>query len=418
MPDIIMKINDPIDANEIIRLRLKVRETAISLGGYWRPLSAIARVLEELGEVGELLVTNDPDRGALVTELADLFVITTCIADQYCATVEDALNNVSIDDTEIDSERDTRPAKDFCQLALCTGRLGRLINHLEGDKSPKPGEPVSSVTVEVARIQKTLFRMADAVGANLITAVDTVLEMNARRDRSRFKFNWDPSTALSRERFNNVIGKSLCPFAQRAKIWGAPDIDDQNDLAHNILRIAEVLRRFCRVAPSEGLDGFVIRLHAPAQLRNLTSFSTAFQDLANGLGRANTAYGMDNPMEKDISSPEWRFTFGGVSFFITTFAPFYRGDHPRFSWCRKSAFIFMQPEFSFDHHGIHSGNPKRGSIKESIRQGFARNSAGYSPELVDQPFEALKYIKPLQVDDPPVRWWRGSNETSHHTFPE
>lgn len=402
-----------IDLSHIIRLRLKVRETAIGLGGYWRPLSATARVLEELGEVGEVLVDDNSDLDQLIAELADLFVITTCIADQYCANVCEALKDIPIDDVGTIPEDGSPLEKMFCRLAQCTGRLGRLINHLEGDKAPKPGERVSSVAVEVAHIQRILFYMTSAAGGNLVTAVDTALDMNACRDRSRFKSNWDPSTALSLDRFRETVVKTLCPFAQRAKIWGAPDVDDKKDFAHNVSQIADVLRRFCRVAPSEGLDGFVIRLDMPAQIRDLTSFSSAFLELARGLGRANKEAGLDNPMEWDISSPEWRFTFGGVSFFITTFAPFYRGDHPRFSWCRNSAFIFLQPEFSFDHHGIHSGNHKRGSIKESIRQYFSKNSIGYSSELVEQPLEALKYIKPLQLSDPPVKWWETSGRTIH-----
>lgn len=400
-----MKNDAFIDITQIMRLCTKVRETAVNLGGYWRPLSAVARVLEELGEIGELLADDNADQGHLVAELADMFIITTCIADQYCANVVDLLTDMSPPDGELGTGDNASLRVMFCCLAQRTGRLGRLINYLEGDKTPKPGEPVSNVTTEVAGIQHILFRMSAITGENLAIVVDTILDMNACRDRVRFKSNWDPSTALSRDRFSAVIGKTLCPFAQRAKIWGAPDIDDKRDFAYNVSQIVQVLRRFCRVAPTEGLDGFVIRINTPEQIRDLASFSSAFLHLVTELGRASKEAGRNNPMEEDISSPEWRFKFCGISFFITTFAPFYRGDHPRFSWRRDSAFILLQPEFSFDHHGIHSNNPNRTSIKKSIRQGFSRNSVGYSTDLVEQPLEALKYIKPLQLGDSPVKWW-------------
>ncbi|RKP48239.1 YqcI/YcgG family protein [Trinickia fusca] len=410
-----MKHDTFLDATQIIHLSKKVRETAINLGGYWRPLSAVARVLEELGEIGELLVDDSADQSHLAAELADMFIITTCIADQYCANVVDLLKNMPPADGERGAGDYASLRVMFCCLAQRTGRLGRLINYLEGDKTPKPNEPVSNVTTEVACIQHILFRMTAATGENLVKVVNAILDMNARRDRARFKSNWDPSTALSRDRFGAVIGKTLCPFAQHAKIWGAPDIDDKKDFAYNASQIAQVLCRFCRVAPTEGLDGFVIRIHVPEQIRDLASFSSAFFHIVAELGRASKEAGWDNPMEENLSSPEWRFRFCGISFFITTFAPFYRGDHPRFSWRRDSAFVLLQPEFSFDHHGIHSNNPKRTSIKETIRQGFSRNSVGYSTDLVEQPLEALKYIKPLQLGDSPIEWWEISTMKGNTT---
>ena len=94
-----------------------------------------------------------------------------------------------------------------------------------------------------------------------------------------------------------------------------------------------------------------------------------------------------------------------MSFFISTFSPFYPPDHPRHSPRHDSAFIFLQPEISFDHHGVTASNPKRWSIKESIRANFEKRLSRYSVELVEQPIEALKYVKPFKVDGEPVRWW-------------
>ncbi|KFZ32603.1 hypothetical protein JS44_00080 [Anoxybacillus flavithermus] len=67
--------------------------------------------------------------------------------------------------------------------------------------------------------------------------------------------------------------------------------------------------------------------------------------------------------------------------------------------------MLLQPEFSFDHNGIHAGNPKRELIKEKIRSKFRENGSEYNIDLVRQPLEVYKYVKPINIDDVPVRWW-------------
>ncbi len=61
----------------------QVRTTLGAVGGYWRPLAAVARLLEELGELAEILMSPTPDAGDLAEELADLWIITTALADQF-----------------------------------------------------------------------------------------------------------------------------------------------------------------------------------------------------------------------------------------------------------------------------------------------------------------------------------------------
>ncbi len=55
----------------------------LAAGGYWRPLAAVARLLEELGELSELLFVGDEPAGGIAGELADLWIITTALADQF-----------------------------------------------------------------------------------------------------------------------------------------------------------------------------------------------------------------------------------------------------------------------------------------------------------------------------------------------
>jgi len=401
-----------ISKEQMALLRQKIRETVLALGGYWSPLSAVARVLEELGELAELLSPDRIDNDRMAAELADLFIITTCIADQYCVTVNEHTRGLNDSRPAVEAISGTSWPRMFYLLSERAGRLGRLVNALEGDKCPKPDEERPTIAAATASLQATLVEMFHLTGRELVASVSTALDMNIKRDKARFKAHWDPTTALSLERFRPLIANTLCPFAQQAKVWGAPDYDEHMDVAHNISRIAPVLTRFCRIARSQALDGFVIRLTSPAHIRDIHSFSHIFRVILAELGRTNKINGFHNALEDEILNDKWRFTFSNVSFFVTTFAPFYRGDHPRFSWCSKSAFIFMQPEFSFDAHGIHIDNPKRESIKSGIREEFSRSTIGYSPELVEQPMEALKYVKPLDIDAPSVRWWEVEGPTA------
>src|SRR5450830_1765616 len=119
--------------SEIGRIQNKVQDTVVSLGGYWRPLSALARVLEEVGEIGELLACNGAvPLGAVAAELADVFVISTCLANQYCARLSCEYKN-------LEWKRIRSPAYpsdkigdllrlDLCHLAHRAGRLARVIN--------------------------------------------------------------------------------------------------------------------------------------------------------------------------------------------------------------------------------------------------------------------------------------------------
>jgi len=60
-------------------------------GGYWPPLSMLAAILEELGEVSRALnfferikpPKNDQEIGDLGLELADLIISIVCVANYY-----------------------------------------------------------------------------------------------------------------------------------------------------------------------------------------------------------------------------------------------------------------------------------------------------------------------------------------------
>jgi hypothetical protein len=142
----------------------------------------------------------------------------------------------------------------------------------------------------------------------------------------------------------------------------------------------------------------------------MTTAESAAQSSADGV-EAETSFNggelahLPRAAASGATVDTWRFRLFGVSYFITTFAPFYGMGHPRHSPLSGSSFLFFQPEVSFDHHGITASNPKRLVTKQTIRENFAAHGCPYPDDLVRQPIEALKYIKPLDPRGKPVFWW-------------
>ena len=54
-----MSIDAPSAITIPASLQAKVHAMIQAIGGYWRPVNAVARLLEELGELGEQLTTAD-----------------------------------------------------------------------------------------------------------------------------------------------------------------------------------------------------------------------------------------------------------------------------------------------------------------------------------------------------------------------
>lgn len=385
----------------------KVDESIIILGGYWKPLSALARVIEEVGEVGELIY-QESSQNEYADELSDVFIITTCLANQYCADLNIEYKNLGYTGNIEKLRRMINPNKElissFINLVNQTGKIARIINHYEGDKKKKEGEENSRLSTELARLHLILFEIAEIKGINIFERISLVLEKNLKRDKGRFDVLSDPTTNFSLKRFNNLVKKTDCIFATSAKVWSAPDFNSAWSIERNLEGTCEVLKRFNKCAESEGLDGLVIEIYGENHGKNISELSVTVNRVLRYLSDKDPT-GI-HCMEKNILDSKWRFSFGGQTFFITVFAPCYPVNHPRYSHNDNSTFIFLQPEFSFDHHGISSANVKRDAIKEKIRKKFKDNGSAYNVNLVKQNIEVYKYVKPLNIDDSPIEWWK------------
>ena len=232
----------------VVPAQAEVRRTMLEAGGYWRPLAAVARLLEELGELVELLVADRAHEREVASELADLWIITTALADQFLGQVPEPRSD--------SRERSERLAA-VAEAIITAGEIARIVNYYDGPKTPQAPDELLSLAGAVALFHKALAAVAGSLGIELATAVAEKIEVIHGRDMERFeREDSDPSTAacLSLMRSSPALaGAGVLGL----RLWGAPAwrSNSVRELAHEI---GHSLRSFVKAAPREGLEGYVI----------------------------------------------------------------------------------------------------------------------------------------------------------------
>jgi NTP pyrophosphatase (non-canonical NTP hydrolase) len=235
------------------------------VGGYWRPLAAVARLLEELGELAESLASPDPASRAengdeLASELADLWIITTALADQFLGEVaEPGLQEAGERGEQATATSTIGAAGDpFRALVAAAGQIARIVNYYDGPKTPRSLEGWPSLNDAVAELHRGLAGVAGAHGIALHAAVTNKLHAITVRDSNRFaSAEHDPSTAPSLEQFRLIETTPWGTQVRQARLWSAPSWSVQS-LASNVAAIVPTLTMFTRAALRERLDGYVI----------------------------------------------------------------------------------------------------------------------------------------------------------------
>jgi NTP pyrophosphatase (non-canonical NTP hydrolase) len=194
----------------------RVRSVVAQVGGYWRPLAAVARLLEELGELGELLDSSNTQLEDLASELADLWIITTAVADQFLGDVAEPGRSV-----------EQEPAGgSITELLAAAGRIARLVNYYDGPKIPR-SVPGPSLNTLVAEFHSLLACVASDRGIDLAAAVDIKLDAIPALDAGRFaQGGHDPSTADCLEAFRLGATTGFGPSHRETRLWGGPAWSD------------------------------------------------------------------------------------------------------------------------------------------------------------------------------------------------
>lgn len=206
-------------------------------------------------------------------------------------------------------------------------------------------------------------------------------------------------------RFERIIRRTACPYAAGALIRYAPKWIANLSPEQNTVRYQPDLDRFIETGARDALDMFVIEVRGVDDIHSLEGFSEILYRVLF------TFHNLDphrtGALTDGITTLDWDFVYRGVRFFIPTFAPFYDTQHPRYSHHAPSAFIVLQPDHCFTRRGICRNSPSRELTAQGIRDAFAERGSPYDVHLVSGSPKAERYIKPLKVGDPPVRWWVG-----------
>ena len=395
-----------MDLISISDIQEYIHQSIDTIGGYWPPLSAIARMLEEIGELSYELKNWESDHDNIKYELADIFILSVCISNQYSAHLATEYEKLSIEIKPSKVSKSTftkqkiKKAQDILlDINMGAGMIARIINAYEGSKTPKRGEGLLTVSESSAIFQRSLIEFANLFSIDILKVSKGVFDRKSGRDKQRFDRLYDPTLAFSLKNFQNLQNHTSCVYAAAAKLWGASKYNELNSFEDNMFIILPQLIRFTKVAPAEHLDGFIIELPTPF-------FGDTLDNLARTVKRFLTYLNKFDPKESTCLSggfeqKKWQFSFNGIDLFVIAFAPFYPETNARNSKADKM-FLFVQPQIMFKKKIARN---KIGEVKELIRTAFDKSNQSYRSDIMNADLESYKFVKPLFVSDPPVKWW-------------
>jgi len=378
---------------DLPRRQQDVNDLIMSVGGYWTLSAAAVRLLEEIGEFSEIY---PPTQGIyskieMEGELADLYIITTCIANQHLIALPEPAAEVS---------SNLSPAELLRDLIIRAGRIARIVNYYDGPKRPRTMDGWESLETAITAFHRSLGRVALDIGIRLEDAVANKLVVARGKDRGRFAASFDPVTSEIIAEFSMLTSSRLCPYAKNARVWGARKCRHGEHIGEYVRETSPDFMRFLKCALVERLDGFIFGFEHSAT-PNLADLSVLLRDFLL------TVSGYDSPsnncFQGEVRVRGWQFSIAGIRLFVSVFSNVYDQTHPRYS--QDSTFIFLQPEESFSWHSIGSQYAGSESRHRKVRERFLDAGYWYPSELIDRRIEADLYILPPGPEFSPVIWW-------------
>ena len=117
-------------------------------------------------------------------------------------------------------------------------------------------------------------------------------------------------------------------------------------------------------------------------------------------------------MSRYLERRGWVFRFQQCTFFVTTFAPCYPSEHPRYGFESESCFLLFQPEVSFAQHDLppdtaltNWDQPK--TVRDRIRVAFREDGREYmirQNATVTYPM-VWEIVRPVDKWCNFFRWW-------------
>ncbi|XP_052819851.1 uncharacterized protein LOC128245674 [Mya arenaria] len=222
--------------------------------------------------------------------------------------------------------------------------------------------------------------------------------------------SYAPENTESLKNFQVVKENSNCLFAKKAKLWGSPDWNEKLKLEGNISRLVPMFLKFTILCSQERLDGFLLELPGFPFGKDIQAFGDALYKVLAILSDFDPA-GFHCMDKSYVGKRGWVFEFNKITFFITTFAPFYPENHARYSHGAENCYIFFQPELSFafkdlppDTSETNWTEPK--TVRDRIRIAFKEAGRRYTvPEDPSSPM-ALDMLRPINEGEGVYEWWK------------
>ncbi|XP_033764345.1 uncharacterized protein LOC117345380 [Pecten maximus] len=221
---------------------------------------------------------------------------------------------------------------------------------------------------------------------------------------------YDAERVRSIDNFNVVKQNTECVFAKKARLWGSKDWTGGLSLEENIHRLSPTFLMFSMMCRQHRLDGFVIELPLDPYVSDIEHFSDSVRRVLQVLSDLDPKGSRCMDTIGTRNQRGWVFEFNDITYFITTFAPFYPDTNSRHSFGSRNGFILFQPEISFALHNLPSDTPHTNwdrpvTVRDKIRVAF--RDAGREYEIPTSLFRPLAWdvVRPLYNEEPVIRWW-------------
>lgn len=236
-----------------------------------------------------------------------------------------------------------------------------------------------------------------------------VLQQNVATSVAAF-VTYDAENVTSLEHFDVIKQKTECVFAKRSKVWGSKDWSTELSLEENIYRLVPTFLKFSMMCRQNRLDGFLIELPAEPYVNDITCFADSVRRVLKVLSDLDPNESRCIDKIEDRNQRGWVFQFNDITYFITTFAPFYPETNARFAFGAENGFILLQPELSFALHNLPPDTPHTNwdhpqTVRDKIRVAFRNAGREYPiPSSLFMPL-AWEMVRPLCNGGPVVKWW-------------
>lgn len=171
---------EPVMRDDALPLQHVVDTTIRAQGGYWRAMSAVARLLEECGEVADAASRCD-----FTEECADIIIVSTCIANQLNISLAEGYDAIGLPtDLDVPVQRDLDLG--FAAMVAAAGHIARGVNATVGDKPLRPGTEPVNLSMAIAQLHHCAAALAPNRTPPLRQVIRAKLELVKVRDAGRF----------------------------------------------------------------------------------------------------------------------------------------------------------------------------------------------------------------------------------------